>query len=112
MSRDEITARKVIALAYFHRYGWIAIMVGLVLIIPKHALQILGSCFLALSLWSLVGYKLKWKHIYCSFQNAHRKDMTPHHVCWSDIKKCEAYSIPLLFFVLGAAMLVTVVMLR
>ena len=69
MSRYEITARKVIALAYFHRYGWIAIMVGLVLIIPKHMLQILGSCFLAFSLWSLVGYKLKWKHIYCSFQN-------------------------------------------
>ena len=104
MSKGELTAKRVIALAYFHRYGWIAIMMGLVFLIPQYALLIVSLCFIATSLWSLIGYKLKWKHIYCSHQNAHRKDMTPHHICWTHIKKSEAYGGPLIFLVIGVAL--------
>jgi hypothetical protein len=104
MSKGELTAKRVIALAYFHRYGWIAIMMGLVFLIPQYALLIVSLCFIATSLWSLIGYKLKWKHIYCSHQNAHRKDMTPHHICWTHIKKSEAYGVPLVFLVMGVAL--------
>lgn len=104
MSKGELTAKRVIALAYFHRYGWIAIMMGLVFLIPQYALLIVSLCFIATSLWSLIGYKLKWKHIYCSHQNAHRKDMTPHHICWTHIKKSEAYGVPLIFLVMGVAL--------
>ena len=105
MSKGETSAKRVIALAYFHRYGWIAIMAGLIFILPKHALLIVSLCFITTSLWSLIGYKLKWKHIYCSFQNTHRKNMTPYHICWSHIKKSEAYGVPLLFLTLGVALL-------
>ena len=110
MSKGETSAKRVIALAYFHRYGWIAVMIGLVFILPKHTLLIVGLCSIAASLWSLVGYKLKWRHIYCSVQNTHRKDMTPHHICWSHIKKSEAYGVPLLFLTLGVALLVVTIL--
>ena len=110
MSKGESAAKRVIALAYFHRYGWIAIMIGLVFILPKHALLIVSLCSIATSLWSLVGYKLKWRHIYCSFQSTHRKAMTPHHICWSHIKKSEAYGVPLLFLALGVALLVVMIL--
>ncbi len=110
MSKWETSAKRVIMLAYFHRYGWIAIMTGLFFILPKYALLIVSLCFIITSLWSLVGYKLKWRHIYCSFQNAHRKDMTPHHICWSHIKKSEAYGEPLIFFVLGVTLFVVMML--
>ena len=110
MSKGEISANRVIALAYIHRYGWIVIMLGLIFILPKHTLLIVSLCFIVTSLWSLIGYKLKWRHIYCSFQNAHRKDMTPHHICWRHIKESEAYGVPLLFLTLGVALLVVMML--
>ena len=110
MSKGEMSTKKVIALAYFHRYGWIAIMTGLIFLIPQYALLIVSLCFIATALWSLIGYKLKWKHIYCSHQNAHRKDMTPHHICWTDIKKSEAYGVPLIFFVMGVTLFVVMML--
>ena len=110
MSKGEMSAQKVIALAYFHRYGWIAIMTGLIFLIPQYALLIVSLCFIATALWSLIGYKLKWKHIYCSHQNAHRRDMTPHHICWTDIKKSEAYGVPLIFFVMGVTLFVVMML--
>ena len=110
MSKGEASAKRIMALAYFHRYGWIALMVGLIIFMPKHVFLIVSLCFILNSLWSLIGYKLKWRHIYCSFQNAHRKDMTPHHICWSHIKKSEAYGVPLLFFALGVALFVIMIL--
>ena len=104
MSKGTEKEKRIIALAYFHRYGWIAIMTGLILLIPQYALLIVSLCFIAISLWSLIGYKLKWKHIYCSHQNAHRKDMTPHHISWTHIKKSEAYGGPLIFLIMGVAL--------
>ena len=112
MSNMEISAKRVIALAYFHRYGWIAIMAGLIFVIPQYTLLIVGLCFVTTALWSLIGYKLKWKHIYCSYQNAHRKDMTPHHICWTHIKKSEAYGETLIFLVMGVLIFAVMIYLR
>ena len=105
MSKGTESAKKIITLSYFHRYGWIILMAGLSLIIPKLTLYIVSSGFIIFSLWSLLGYKLKWRHVYCSFQNTHRKPMTPHNICWSKIKKIEAYGGPCIFFILGLAMI-------
>ena len=105
MSKGEASAKRVIALAYFHRYGWWVVMAGLVLIMPERILYILGACSVLFSIWSLIGYKLKWKHIYCSFQNAHRKTMTPHNVRWGQMKKSYGYTIPLVFLVCGLIIL-------
>ena len=81
----------VIALAYFHRYGWIAIMLGLIAVWIKQMPVILGVCCIVYSIWTFIGYKRKWRHIYCSYQNAYRKSMTPHAINWYQVKKRDAY---------------------
>lgn len=106
MSKGEASAKRIIALAYFHRYGWIGAMTGLVLIMPMLTLYIVSISFILFSLWSLIGYKLKWRHIYCSFQNAYHKTMTPYSIRWGQIKKSDAYGCPLIFLVLGLALLI------
>lgn len=97
-------------LAYMHRYGWIAVMLGCIAIWPEYILYIFCACFLIFSAWSLIGYKHKWRHIYCSYQNASHQKMTPHAVRWSQIKKSDAYGVPLIFFVLGLAMLLVIIL--
>ena len=106
MSKGEKSAKRVIALAYFHRYGWIAVMTGLAFFVPRSMLSIFGVCCTLFSIWSLIGYKLKWRHIYCSYQNAYHKTMTPNSVQWSKVKKSDAYGVPLIFLILGLALLV------
>ncbi|MBR5774532.1 MAG: hypothetical protein IKY44_06755 [Clostridia bacterium] len=97
---------KIIALAYFHRYGWIAITIACMMLCPNQGFYICAASCIAFSLWSFVGYKLKWRHIYCSYQNAYHKKMTPHSIRWSTIKKSDLYGVPLIFFVLGLIALV------
>lgn len=108
MSKMRTTTITVIALAYFHRYGWIATMMVCIAIWPDLMLHILCAGCLIFSIWSFIGYKRKWKHIYCSFQNASHKKMTPHSIHWHEIKKSEAYGIPLFFFVYGLVLLILI----
>ena len=53
------------------------------------------------SIWSLIGYKCKWRHIYCSYQNAYHEKMTPHSIRWHKIRKSDALGVPLIFLVFG-----------
>lgn len=110
MSGMDSSARKVIALAYFHRYGWIALMMGCIYIWPRHMMYILGTGSILFSIWSLVGYICEWKHIYCSYQNAYRQSMTPHSIRWGNIKKSDAYGIPFFFLFMGVAVLVVAIL--
>ncbi len=103
MNKKDVTAKKIIALAYLHRYGWIVILMVCIIIRPTYMLYSSGAGCVAFSIWSFVGYKCKWKHIYCSFQNAYHQKMTPHSVHWNQIKKSDAYGVPLIFLVLGLA---------
>ena len=105
MSEYSITKNRIIALAYFHRYGWIATMVVCMLFWPYQMFYTMGIGMLIFALWSFIGYKRKWRHIYCSYQNAYHQKMTPHSVSWNQIRKGDAYGVPLIFFVLGLAML-------
>ena len=100
----------IIFLAYMHRYGWIAAMVGCIAIWPEYIFHIVCASFLMIAAWSFIGYKRKWRHIYCSYQNAGHQKMTPHVVLWSKIKKSEAYGDPLICFVLGLAMLLVIIL--
>lgn len=112
MSKGEASAKRIIALAYFHRYGWIATMTGLVLIMPQLAFYIIGISFILFSLWTIFGYKLKWRHIYCSLQNAYRKTMTPHSIRWGQIKKSDVYVSAVLFLILGLMLLIIILLYK
>ncbi len=110
MSKGTTRKNRIIALAYFHRYGWIAAMMVFVAIWLEYMIYIFSFGCLAFSVWSFVGYKNKWKHIYCSFQNAYHQDMTPYNIQWSKIKKRDAYGVPLIFLVFGLAFLVIMIL--
>ena len=105
MSKMDLTEKKVIALAYFHRYGWIATMMVCMAIWPEQLLCIICTGCIAFSLWSFIGYKCQWRHIYCSYQNAYHQEMTPHSVRWHQVKKSDAYGVPLMFLIIGLALL-------
>ena len=104
MSRMNKTTKKIIALAYFHRYGWIAVMMICFAIWSEQMMCILSVGSIAFAIWSLIGYNRKWKHIYCSFQNAYHQKMTPNNIQWHKIKKSDAYGVPLIFLILGLAL--------
>lgn len=106
MSRMDTTRNQIIALAYFHRYGWIVTMLIIIAIWPEHMLRILAVGFIIFSIWTLIGYRRKWRHICCSYQNAYRQKMTPHSVRWHQIKKNDVYVVSLLFGLMGLLLLV------
>ena len=105
MSKGTAKEKRIIALAYFHRYGWIAAMMACIATWPKQMYLIISIAFLLFSIWSFIGYIKKWKHIYCSFQNAYHKKMTPNSIQWNKIKKSDAYGVPSIFFVMGLLLL-------
>lgn len=91
-------------LAYFHRYGWIITMFFCMKFVNPY---LAGGVFcLVFSVWSLIGYKLKWKHIYCSYQNASHKRMTPELVDWNNIRKSDTIGIPVIFLIISLILLV------
>ena len=106
MSRMGTTRNNIIALAYFHRYGWMFTMLIIIAIWPEHMLHILSAGCISFSIWTLIGYRRKWRHICCSYQNAYRQKMTPHAVRWHQIKKRDVYVVSLLFGFMGLLLLV------
>lgn len=71
----------------------------------KYCLLIISVCFLLYGLYNLVGYKCRWKHIYCSCQYGNHEKMTPDNIRWNQIKKSVAYFIPILSLIITSAML-------
>ena len=64
----------------------------------------IGCCLYAA--YTIVGYNLRWKHIYCSIQTAHRQKMTPDNIRWGTLKKSDVYGVPVIFGVLGVICIV------
>lgn len=95
-----------ILLAYFHRYGWLALLLLILLITNKtYDRYVLSIGMIAYSIWTFLGYIFRWKHVYCSYQNASHQPMTPDKVRWNTVKKADAYGVPTIFLVLGVALL-------
>lgn len=101
--RNRKGNKIIIFLAYMHRYGCFAAL-ALALWLTSSKL-VFGAGVVLYALWTLCGYRLKWKHIYCSYQNASHHKMTPNRMNWKEIKKSDAYGIPIFFFVGGTALI-------
>ena len=101
MSRHDKTYDRVIALAYFHRYGWITVMLGLAFLFRDGFFFVFSAGLISYAVWTLVGYQRRWRHIFCSFQNAYRERMTPYNTSWGRIKKSDIYGTSATFLVLG-----------
>ena len=104
--REKTQNRIVVALAYAHRYVYpICIMVFPLKMGGQNAFLLIGVGFVLYAAYSLIGYRLRWKHICCSYQNAYRKEMTPNKINWSKIKKTDAYGVPAIFAVIGVGII-------
>lgn len=97
---QDKTYAGIIALAYFHRYGWIAVMFALVLVF-RETLYVFAVSTIVYAVWTFIGYKLRWRHIFCSYQNAYHIKMTPERIDWDMIEKHDAYGVPVLFLLMG-----------
>ncbi len=90
--------KLTIVLAYANRYLYpILLLASLVF----ENFLISGIAFLIFAIYELVGYICKWKHIFCSYQNAYHKKMTPNNINWSLVRKSDAYGIPAFFGICG-----------
>lgn len=101
---------SVIALAYFHRYGWIVVMLVLRFLFSDERYYVLFVSVIIYAIWTFLGYKLKWKHIFCSYQNAYRVKMTPNAINWNWVDKKDAYGVPLFFLLAGVAGLILAIL--
>jgi len=107
MNTTERRHTTIKMLAYFHRYLWIACVFAFAFCFGKEYFMLrMGIGFFLYALYSLIGYIFRWKHIYCSYQNAYHQKMTPDHIIWGKVKKSDAYGIPIIFGILGIMMVV------
>ncbi len=69
----------IILLAYFHGYVYpITLIFGGIIFCREYAAFVFGVWSIVYGLYTLIGYLLRWKHVYCSLQDGHHKTMTPH----------------------------------
>lgn len=101
----------IIALALLHRYGGAGVMLLMVGIFNGYVTHVLTAGCMIFSVWTFVGYKCKWKHIFCSYQDAYHCKMTPGEIDWDWIDKKDAYGVPLIFFVMALIGIVAIVFL-
>lgn len=98
---------STILLAYAHRYAFPMLTVILPLVLLKKNIILgMGIGFMFDGLYTLVGYLCRWKHIYCSYQNAHHQEMTPDDIRWHRIRKSDAYGLPALSMTMGLLMII------
>ena len=69
-------------------------------------LLIMGTGFVIFALYSFLGYKLRWKHVYLAMQEMQKQKMTPKRIDWNTIKPGIALKFPILFGILGAVMVI------
>ncbi len=105
-NRHDANSTFIIVLAYANRYFY-PLLILLFLSFGKLNSNYIptGISILAFSAYELIGVLCKWKHIFCSFQNAYHQKMTPKEIDWEKISKIDAYGIPCIFAIWGILLL-------
>lgn len=109
MKKKKPRDMTVVALAYAHHYLYLVLIVGVPLIIGGDSLFLgMGLGFLLYAAYTLIGYKLRWKHIYCSFSIPHRArkwKMKTNNYNWKSISKVDVYAVAIMCGLFGVACL-------
>ena len=108
-NNNQTTPQKTdpaVHMANVYRYFFLPILVLVALFWRGQTLLVMGSGFLAFALYTFIGYKCHWKHIYLAFQEMQRSKMTPNRIDWNTIKPGTALKFPICFGILGAVMVV------
>lgn len=116
MNANRKKSSRISFLAYLHRYCYPLLAVLIPLLIGKkfgsqYMLLSMGTAFLLLALYDLIGYKRKWRHICCAYQNARHKQMPPDAVNWDSLKKSDVYGAVLVDAIFGAGLLAVFLLL-
>lgn len=97
---------KAVHFANIYRYFFLPVLVLVSLFWRGKTLLCMGTGFIAFALYSLIGYKCRWKHIYLDFQEMQKQRMTPNKIQWNTIQPGKALKFPVLFGILGAVMVI------
>jgi hypothetical protein len=97
----------IVALVVARRYLWPVLAVWVSPVIGgKNTFLWMGILIILLEAYTFIGYKLRWKHMFCYYQKIHRKEMTPDNIRWGIVKKSDVYGETITFGVLGVACIV------
>ena len=107
--KKRVDEYNVKMLALWVRYGWPIAMLVLTCVLESPLFLGINLC--AFALYLFIGYKRRWIHIYCANQEAGRQRMTPNCVDWSQVRKVDAYGVPIAFGLLGIVLTVTCLIL-
>jgi len=75
----------IICLAYFVRYGYLALMVIVLYILskmqlnPKTLVYVFSGGITLDGIYHFIGLRFRFKHLYCAMENAYHKKMTPNN---------------------------------
>lgn len=78
--------RNIIYLAYFFRYGYLASMALILwrlaaIDVPANIQEyVFFSMSVIFGIYSLIGLRFRFKHVYCAMQNAYHQKMTPNNI--------------------------------
>ena len=92
--------------ANIYRYFFLPVLVIVALFWRGQTLLVMGTGFIVFALYTFIGYKCQWKHIYLAFQEMQRSKMTPNHIQWNTIKTGTVMKFPILFGITGIIMVV------
>ena len=98
--------KLIIFLAYADRYVYPTVLLLTIIVGEKETFLLSGIGYIILSIYEFVGYVCKWKHIFCSFQNARHQKMTPDNIVWGSVKKSDAYVSSILLCILGVLLII------
>ncbi len=105
-TKHHLHSLCIIILAYVNRYFYPLLLLGIVAWGRETSnLKLAGISILFFSAYELIGYLCRWKHIFCSFQNAYHQKMTPDNIDWDLVSKADAYLIPGFFAFFGVILL-------
>lgn len=114
MSRKQHTrpasATRIRLLAYAHRYAFPVLAVILPVLLARSKTQALLGMGIGLTfygVYTLIGYQLRWRHIYCSWQDISHQKMTPGSIQWKNVRKADLYGLSAVC--IGFGLLVVVV---
>lgn len=109
MSNHGKTEKRIKTLAYLHRGIPILGCVISVFFPGVIVFYSFGATFLVSSIWTFIGYKRRWKHIFCSFQLQSRdpySEMTPNSIRWGWVEKRDVYGVVILEAIFGLAVII------
>ena len=107
--KKQLRDMRIVTLAYLHHHFYLIFLVGISLLIGGDGCILsLGVGFLFYAVYTLAGYRLRWKHIYCSFSIPQRTrgwKMKTNNYNWKSISKVEVYGVSCIFGLFGAVCL-------